>query len=216
MPEVRPQAIKLEVQDLLKPFPSAWQQSFDLVHQRFIFPIFKDNEVNQIVESLVSCVKPGGWIQFVEPNATTKISDPKATWFMKLHDLAEKVMTNPNVAQKLKSRLEELGMSNIEEEVIDMGTGRLHGNRELGIRGAKNMKAMLDRFMSITRYVVIRNQRNIPLLEIQLTKTNSHEALGLTEEQWQKLPIEYENDMDRYMTSVRHHIIWAQKPFAGV
>jgi gliotoxin biosynthesis N-methyltransferase len=156
------------VHDLLKPFPIAWQQSFDLVHQRFIFPIFKDNEVNQVVENLVSCVKPGGWIQFVEPDASTKLSESKATWFLKLHNLAEKVMTNPNVAQKLKSRLGELGMSNIQEEVIDMGVGRLHENRELGIRGAKNMKAMLDRFMSVTRYIV-RSKRNRFLHEIRLT-----------------------------------------------
>ncbi len=41
---------------------------------------------------------------------------------------------------------------------------------------------------------------------------DSSEAFGLTPEQWEDLPAEFENAMDQYKTALRHNFIWAQKP----
>ncbi|KAJ5158332.1 uncharacterized protein N7500_007983 [Penicillium coprophilum] len=61
----KPEGMKLLVQNSVGPFPDSWAQTFDLVHQRFTLsgiPNYKD-----CVSALLSLVKPGGWIQLVEP-----------------------------------------------------------------------------------------------------------------------------------------------------
>ncbi|KAJ5382529.1 hypothetical protein N7517_000440 [Penicillium concentricum] len=61
----KPEGMKLFVQNSVGPFPDSWAQSFDLVHQRFTLsgiPNYKE-----CVSALLGLVKPGGWIQLVEP-----------------------------------------------------------------------------------------------------------------------------------------------------
>jgi SAM-dependent methyltransferase len=65
-PKDVPEGVTLQVQDVNGPFPPDWPGSFDLVHQRFGISS-SGPDPHGVCKSLLSLVKPGGWVQFVEP-----------------------------------------------------------------------------------------------------------------------------------------------------
>lgn len=137
--------------DLLEAIPKNWHNSFDLVHQRFIFPSFSDENLAKVLDGLIGCVKPGGWIQIVEPDATARVSDPRAKAFELMQRISGKVMRNPSPGAKVLEHLQQAGMQNVGFRAVDMQVGVSHENREIGIRGRKNFQAVLDQYMSACR-----------------------------------------------------------------
>ncbi|KAJ5509900.1 hypothetical protein LT330_007205 [Penicillium expansum] len=186
--------VTLSVQNLIKPFPPAWKNAFDLVHERFVISLFKEDEITQVLHNLLSCVKPGGWIQFVEPDFGTCVSQPKdkTTSFQMIHRLTGHVMADNMASTKLAGRLEDAGWVNVDISVRDMVAGNSHLNPALGERGRQNMLAILNYFQSVT----------------------SPETFGLSQEEWLTLPERFSKDMDQHETAIRHYIVWAQKPIA--
>ena len=143
----------LEVQNLIEPFPKAWENAFDLVHERFVISLFRENEITQVLSNLLSCVKPGGWVQFVEPDFRTCVSHPegKTTAFQMIHQLTGHVMADNSASTTLAHRLEDAGFVNVGVSVRDMVAGKSHPDPALGERGRQNMIAILNYFQSVTR-----------------------------------------------------------------
>ncbi|OQE22213.1 hypothetical protein PENFLA_c013G08350 [Penicillium flavigenum] len=184
--------VTLSVQNLIEPFSPAWKNAFDLVHERFVISLFKEDEIAQVLHNLLSCVKPGGWVQFVEPDFGTCVSRPKdkTSAFQMIHQLTGHVMADNMASTKLAGRLEDAGWVNIGVSVRDMMAGNAHPDPALGERGRKNMLAILNYFQSVT----------------------SPETFGLSEKEWLTLPERFSQDMDQHETAIRHYIVWAQKP----
>lgn len=124
---------------------------FDLVHQRFIFPSFSVAAIEKSVERLAKCVKPGGWIQFVEPAANENVSGPGPSAFTALHQIADLFMQCPNPKEVILSQLETIGFVNINVQTLDIVIGKFQGNRELDIRGRKSMRAAFNNMYPNTR-----------------------------------------------------------------
>ncbi|KAI9875173.1 MAG: hypothetical protein M1830_008793 [Pleopsidium flavum] len=187
-----PPKVHYEVQNLIEPFPAQWKGAFDLVHQRFIISLFPDREFATVLRSLIDCVKPGGWIQLVEPDFGTPVSEPadKAIAFQTIHKLTGQVMADNHRAARLATSLAEEGMIDVSIEIFDMIAGNAHPDPELGARGRQNLFSILAAFMSGTR------PRDI----------------GLTEAEWSDLPVKFAEDMDTHKTAIRHYFVWAQKP----
>ncbi|KAL9125539.1 MAG: hypothetical protein Q9217_005278 [Psora testacea] len=187
-----PPNIRYEIQNLTEPFPAQWKCAFDLVHQRFIISLFPDREFTTVLRSLIDCVKPGGWIQLVEPDFGTPVSEPadKTIAFQMIHRLTAQVMADNHRAAKLSNGLAENGMINVCVEKVDMIAGNAHPDSEIGARGKQNLSSILAAFMSATR----------------------PEDVGLTETEWSNLPAAFAEDMDKHKTAIRHYFLWAQKP----
>ncbi|KAL6862024.1 S-adenosyl-L-methionine-dependent methyltransferase [Trichoderma novae-zelandiae] len=184
-PETLPANVNLVLGDLTKDLPNEWAANFDLVHQRFIFPSFPADTVERILECLANCVKPGGWIQLVEPAANENVSGPGPSAFTTLHQIANLFMQCPSPKEVILAQLGKLGFININIESLDIVIGKHQNNRELDIRGRKSMRAAFN---------------------------NIHEVLSMSQEDWNTLPDRFEQDLNTYRIAIRHHIIWAQRP----
>ncbi|KAL3464880.1 hypothetical protein BJX64DRAFT_253896 [Aspergillus heterothallicus] len=61
-----PQSIHLSVQDVFQPFPADFLNRFDLVHVRLMVTAFPESKYQEAVENVLTIVKPGGYLQWVE------------------------------------------------------------------------------------------------------------------------------------------------------
>ncbi|KAL7814999.1 S-adenosyl-L-methionine-dependent methyltransferase [Trichoderma aethiopicum] len=150
-PETFPPNVQLVLGDLTNDLPAEWTANFDLVHQRFIFPSFPVETVEEILERLANCVKPGGWIQLVEPAANENVSGPGPSAFTTLHQIANLFMQCPSPKETVLSQLTKLGFVNINVHSLDIVVGKYQESRELDIRGRKNMRAAFHNMYPMTR-----------------------------------------------------------------
>ncbi|OAA41293.1 hypothetical protein NOR_05371 [Metarhizium rileyi] len=185
-----PSNVQLVPGDLLTSLPDSWTRNFDLVHQRFVFPGIPSEAFHDALWKLMECVKPGGWIQLVEPLAGENVSGPGPSAFAVLHRLANKFMKSSNIEQRITSRLQEGGFININVQMMDIVLGKSQQNKELDVRGRKTMRAALVNMSSMT---------------------NAKE-MGMSDEEWGSLMERFDRDMMTFCIAVRHVIIWAQRP----
>lgn len=145
--------MSMREQNLVQPFPQEWKASFDLVHQRFVISLFKDDEIKIVFNNLLSCLKPGGWIQFCEPDFGTPVSEPrdKTLAFQMIHKLTGEVMADNMAATGLAGRLRKAGLINVGVQIVDMVAGNAHEDAETGQRGFRNMLSILKYFQSVTK-----------------------------------------------------------------
>ncbi|KAL2135479.1 hypothetical protein VTI74DRAFT_8338 [Chaetomium olivicolor] len=193
-PDTLPPNVKLVPGDLSKPLPDEWNQNFHLVHQRFVFPGFSTSTIRQFLNRLMACVKPGGWIQLVEPAADDNVSGPDAVGFAVLHRLAGLCMQSPNPKNVILSTLKEGGFVDVNIQTMDIVIGVFQENKELDARGRKSMRASVQNMCQIVGY------------------SRSPKTLGVSEADWHTVLDRFNADMEKYRTAVRHHIIWARKP----
>jgi hypothetical protein len=139
-------------QNLVQAFPQEWHRSFDLVHQRFVISLFQEKEINIVLDNLLSCLKPGGWVQFCEPDFGTPVSEPrdKTSSFQMIHKLTGHVMADNMAATKLADRFKRAGLVNVNVQIVDMVAGNAHENPEIGQRGYRNLLSILNYFQSVT------------------------------------------------------------------
>lgn len=113
--------------DANEPFPPywAWQNSFDLVHQRLlIFGVKKDDWPTEL-SHLTALVKPGGWIQlgemeWIEPTARTPLQAKQSTlqkWICNTFGM------DLEVVYKLEDFLKDAGFKNIQRFKFTHGIG---------------------------------------------------------------------------------------------
>lgn len=58
--------ITMQVQDINKPWPESWNNTFDFVHQTLV--LFQAGaKQRDAINSLAKLVKPGGYIELMEP-----------------------------------------------------------------------------------------------------------------------------------------------------
>ncbi|TGJ84544.1 hypothetical protein E0Z10_g4250 [Xylaria hypoxylon] len=75
-PEALPSNIRLGFVDAYEPFPEEFQNRFDVVHLRhFILATKRDHGV-PLVQNLLSLLRPGGWLVWVEAGATLASAEP--------------------------------------------------------------------------------------------------------------------------------------------
>lgn len=149
--DLLPPNVELVIGDLLTGLPDQWTQHFDLVHQRFILPGFSNEVAGSILDKLMACVKPGGWIQLVEPIAHENVSGPDPLAFITLHRLANICMKSPNPKDAILSKLKEGGFVNVNVQMLDVVIGKFQDNKELDARGRKNMRATIKNMLSATK-----------------------------------------------------------------
>ncbi|KAK7178675.1 gliotoxin biosynthesis protein [Paraphaeosphaeria sporulosa] len=118
--QLLPNNVALVLMDLSRDLPTAWQEQFDLVHQRFVFPGLAEKQVREFLGKLMGCVKPGGWIQLIEPAANENVSGPAPTAFHMLHKLADTCMLSPNPKEIILSELKSGGFVDINVESMDI------------------------------------------------------------------------------------------------
>nr|ABV48724.1 methyltransferase [Trichoderma virens] len=175
------------IQDVKSIFPESTEF-------RFVIPLFAESEVQPVLRKLIKCMKPGAWIQLVEMDFKTPVSEPLESCqaAQKFHKLTSSVVSDPLASTKLAARLNEEGLTNVTYQTVDMIAGSSHPDAALGERGRRNMSSVMAYFQSVS----------------------SAEKMGMTAQEWASLPNEFEDEMSKYKIAVRVYFIWGQKPVA--
>lgn len=139
-PNPSPPSITLIVHDMTTPYPESFKNRFNLVHQRLALPGCGKYPLRSAVGSLITLVKPGGWIQLLEADNAGPGSVGPATKdaFRLLRELFGQMGVDHDYPSMLKGWLIEMGMERVEERVMDVPLGKSNGNKELGEKGARS------------------------------------------------------------------------------
>ncbi|KAF2728829.1 S-adenosyl-L-methionine-dependent methyltransferase, partial [Polyplosphaeria fusca] len=116
------------VQDINKPWPSTWTSSFDLVHQRLVLSASPQPEA--VVKAMADLVKPGGWIEFMEPkdllaDDAGPMAKMNATLF---RDLFKGLGTYYGLPEQFADWLRESGFEEVQERVFECRLGAKQEN----------------------------------------------------------------------------------------
>lgn len=66
-PEICPSNVSFVVHHILTRHPLDRHESFDSVHTSFLGPVLVAGDWDRAFNNMMDLVKPGGWIQYVEP-----------------------------------------------------------------------------------------------------------------------------------------------------
>ncbi|KAJ8126974.1 hypothetical protein O1611_g6662 [Lasiodiplodia mahajangana] len=98
-PETLPPNITLGVADGYKPFPEEYQNRFDVVHLRFFLFALKNGKGVPLVKNLLSLLRPGGWLVWVETNPNAWNAEPPSEFLFRYQKLQYLSAKEDNVDQ---------------------------------------------------------------------------------------------------------------------
>ncbi|KAJ5894545.1 hypothetical protein N7495_006236 [Penicillium taxi] len=144
----RPPNVHLSLQSIFDPWPVNFQNSFDVVHQRFVLTVGSNETAQEAVKMLFSCVKPGGWIELHEGNMLSIQEGPKHAAFMKFRDTMVNawaaIGNQPSPGLFLVPWLRSIGALNIYESVQTIKVGAASDDEEQGERAITVLLHLLD------------------------------------------------------------------------
>ncbi|GAW14669.1 hypothetical protein ANO14919_040720 [Xylariales sp. No.14919] len=129
--------LQLVNQSMQRPFPSSWENQFDLVHMRFGLPATVGWGPKKVVSNLVSVLKLSGWIQLVEADwIDVSNSGPVLNETFSLFCVVfQKMGISADFTQKLEGWMEEEGLKNIRRKTFHIRIGARAEDRGLGNAG---------------------------------------------------------------------------------
>lgn len=123
--------------------PSDWDARFAFVHQRNLVAALPYNQWEPVIASIYRITAPGGWVQFLEPNASshTERCGPVSTKFMEMLNRLEKAVgLDFKCALRIPSLLDSAGFVNVhtERRVMELGawngqSGKKYAENEMSI-----------------------------------------------------------------------------------
>ncbi|EPE35888.1 S-adenosyl-L-methionine-dependent methyltransferase [Glarea lozoyensis ATCC 20868] len=96
-----PHNVELKERDILKAFKERHFERYDFIHVRALVVVLGDDQWKEVLENLHKCLKPGGWIQWVDADFSRtgwKCISHKATDLPKIdpeHSLLSSQIPNP-------------------------------------------------------------------------------------------------------------------------
>jgi len=122
-----PSNVKFSLMDATEP----WQFEdgiFDLIGQRSLMGGYKEVQWPFVLKEAFRCLKPGGWIQFLEPHIVSyRSSENTITYCNWVVELLASQGYNGLIYKKLPQLLYETGFQEIEEFVISIPFGSWGG-----------------------------------------------------------------------------------------
>lgn len=124
------------MQDINKPWPEEWKESFDLVHQRLVL-VGGGSAQQQVLGNLAALVKPGGWIQLIE--ATNELPDGTGPAFRNFVAVMQGVFvamgSSVHLGNDLQGWLEAAGFENVENRILSLRLGAKNPDPKLAKQG---------------------------------------------------------------------------------
>lgn len=148
-PASPPPGISFQNQSIRSPFPSEWQGTFDLVHQRLVMAAAQppDCTIASVTASLAGLVRPDGWLQLVElDNNCVSANGPALRQLLRYHQQNSAAGgLGANISEYLVDAMREAGLRNVEKRVVDVryGAMREHIDPEDELR-VKSSRSLLD------------------------------------------------------------------------
>ncbi|KJZ70088.1 hypothetical protein HIM_10515 [Hirsutella minnesotensis 3608] len=150
-PPTPPQGISFQVQRIDRPWPKSWLGSFDYVHQRLVLPGCEYLPAATAVKNLCHLVKPGGWIELLEQDH----NPPNPGAFERAESMIREIFTvngfGYDYPLRIKGWLEDAGMEDVRQEVIDVPVGALNPSPEMAQKSAWQISSALAGFLPMAR-----------------------------------------------------------------
>ncbi|KAF2972982.1 hypothetical protein GQX73_g505 [Xylaria multiplex] len=148
-------SISFRIQSITSAWPGEWTKSFDLVHQRLVLGACGSFPFPEAVKNLAALVKPGGWIELIEPDQTCGIGDGQAMrdFITLVTCVFEHMGGNVRYAYNIKRWLQEAGMIDIEERSIPLFLGTSIPDQDLARRTARSTA---DAMLPLLKYLEMK------------------------------------------------------------
>jgi gliotoxin biosynthesis N-methyltransferase len=139
-PQDPPAGTSYQVQDINKPWPEDWKNSFDFVHQRLAMVGAGPNGQGAL-KNLSELVKPGGWIQLIEAENVPEESDGPAMhdFVQVMKDIFVFVGAGLKLSHQMAEWLKADGFADMEERVFVCQMGATNPNPQLAKQGVFSM-----------------------------------------------------------------------------
>ncbi|RFU32838.1 hypothetical protein B7463_g3508, partial [Scytalidium lignicola] len=146
--ELRPSNVHFSTHSIFDPWPADFQESFDVVHQRFVLTVGSDDTAQEAVKLLFACVKPGGFIELHEGNMLSIQEGPDHQAFMKFRDMMVNawaaIGNQPNPGSFLLPWLKEAGAVDIHQDIQTIKVGAAAEDKEQGDRAVVILLHLLE------------------------------------------------------------------------
>jgi gliotoxin biosynthesis N-methyltransferase len=125
-PSGLPNDLTLVKHSFLDPWPSGWNGTFDLVHQRLGLAGAGQVPLRKVVEGLAGLCKSGGWVELAEmdvQNIPAGNGPALSAALRLLREASSAAGPGGDIASRLKSLLEGAGLEKVEERRIKCSVG---------------------------------------------------------------------------------------------
>lgn len=119
-PKNPPENIRFFEQDICKPWPSEWQESFDLVHQRTVLVNIRKTPIKNVLSQMIKLLKPDGWIQLMEGDfAPVPGNGPALQEFLSLGSwFFDAAGPGSDMGPMFQEELKSLDLRDVQDEVV--------------------------------------------------------------------------------------------------
>jgi hypothetical protein len=149
-PKNVPEGLKLQVQDILNAWPSEWLNSFDYVHQRLGLAGIGKHPIPGVIARECELLKPGGWIELVELDISEQNACPAVEkLYSVIRGMFEMMGCGWKFCSTLKAALEEAGLENVVDQLVEVQLGASARTPELGAKGIKSMQLATQGFADV-------------------------------------------------------------------
>lgn len=152
-PAKRPPNTEFHVQSISDPWPTEWRDSFDLVHQKLVIACVPPDEGRQALYRLIDLAKPGtGWVQFTEGSLEHLTPEQRKQYpvLARFQSLVAEMLPhfrwNPRPGKLVRQWLEEYGLQEVQEKVMEIPIGAGNPDPKLGEMAKQNMLEVVSNF----------------------------------------------------------------------
>ncbi|KAA8645302.1 hypothetical protein EYZ11_003679 [Aspergillus tanneri] len=179
-PDPAPEGMQFRNQSICEPFPSEWQGSFDLVHQRLVMAAAPPETVLSVVERLAGPLKPGGWLQLVEVDTDTVAENgPELKRFLSYAQQMSAVGgMGPNLAKELAATMRKAGLQNVAQQSIDVMYGFRNKDEVLKQKSINSLCNAVPPLMQGVRMMLPDKYSHKEAMTFQTSLRNELEEFG--------------------------------------
>lgn len=117
--------ITMQIQDIHKPWPKSWNSTFDFVHQTLV--LFQTgSKQRDAINSLARLVKPGGWIELMEPQYG-EVGDADGLAHRQFLNMLSELWavrgTKSDFAAGLEGMVQDCGFVDVRSVLLPVGAG---------------------------------------------------------------------------------------------
>lgn len=141
------------MQSISDPWPTEWRDSFDLVHQKLVIACVPPDEGRQALYRLIDLAKPGtGWVQFTEGSLEHLTPEQRKQYpvLARFQSLVAEMLPhfrwNPRPGKLVRQWLEEYGLQEVQEKVMEIPIGAGNPDPKLGEMAKQNMLEVVSNF----------------------------------------------------------------------
>lgn len=158
-PKPPPKRTHFQDQSIKEPFPSEWQGTFDVIHQRLVMAAAAPEQTpGFVVKNLAGLLKPGGWLQLVEVITTPVPENPVSqNQYIDMLDSLYKNLyagtkyAKSNLMADLPQEMENSGLRNVQKAEVLIKYGAAATDPSIREKSLRTAVAGVPNFLTVLK-----------------------------------------------------------------